>query len=196
MYDTVSGGQPALNAFEEFHDQWGNQGFDRWAKEMRRFASLLGWAKLLAVDDKTLYHRRALALYHTESRTRWARARREHVKDCPSLIYRCGDPHGPYSCGEEHRELDGVVLPSNHLFWDRYPLPSRWCCTCYTLGCRSDASAIRLGGDLNKTLPNWALVDDPLTGRPARTDWPFVAPHGGATAAILAAIAAGDADEF
>lgn len=196
MFDTVPGGEPALAAFKEFHDQWGNHGFDRWAKEMRILAGVLGWAELLAIEDKALYRRRARALYKAVSAVRYARSRSEQLKKSPLIVYRCGDQDGPFGCGDAHRELDGVVLPTDHPFWLRYPIPSRWNCSCFAVGCRSDLAAVRLGGDPDKPLPDWTFVNDTATGRPTRTDWPFVHPHRGSTAAILCAIALGETDQF
>ncbi|MES2754889.1 MAG: hypothetical protein V4659_09515 [Pseudomonadota bacterium] len=59
-----------------------------------------------------------------------------------------------------------MVLPADHPFWAKFYPPSDWGCSCYVLGARSPAGAIRLGGDPDKTLPDWWNTIDPGTGAP------------------------------
>lgn len=69
-------------------------------------------------------------------------------------VYRCYDGDG--SCPPEHHELNGLVLPPDHPFWDRYFPPNSLNCSCAVAGARKSSGAVRVGGNLAVKIPDWA----------------------------------------
>lgn len=76
-------------------------------------------------------------------------------------VFRVGDP---LSCPAAHIELDGLALPPDHPFWTRFAAPVSSRCRCYVVGARNERGIRRLGGDPDKTLPDWWQVVDPASG--------------------------------
>lgn len=79
-------------------------------------------------------------------------------------VYRAYDP---ISCPESHAAFNGVVLPPDHPFWDRWRPPHQGKCHCGIAGARLSRFARRLGGDPDKALPNWWASVDPNDGEGA-----------------------------
>jgi uncharacterized protein with gpF-like domain len=79
-------------------------------------------------------------------------------------VYRA---HDPISCPESHAAFDGVVLPPDHPFWERWRPPHRGRCGCSVAGARHERGAQRLGGDPDKALPTWWETVDPNDGEGA-----------------------------
>lgn len=79
-------------------------------------------------------------------------------------VYRHGGSKDPRP---EHLAFDGIVLPPDHPFWDKFYPPSDHGCSCYVVGARTAAGVRRLGGDPDKKLPaDWDKIV-PATGEPA-----------------------------
>jgi uncharacterized protein with gpF-like domain len=79
-------------------------------------------------------------------------------------IYRAYDP---ISCPQSHAAFDGIVLPPDHPFWQRWTPPHKGKCHCGVVGARSERGARRLGGDPEKQLPTWWEHVDPNEGEGA-----------------------------
>lgn len=92
----------------------------------------------------------------------YARMRRTQLSEARFAlwVYRVGNN---YDCLEEHADLNGLVLPPEHAFWEDYMPPNAFGCSCYVSGARSLRAAQRLGGSEEKELPDgWkdgAFVD-------------------------------------
>lgn len=61
-------------------------------------------------------------------------------------------------CPAQHQELNGLALQSDHDFWRQYYPPLDDECGCYVVGARSEACIRRLGGDPERTIPEWCLL--------------------------------------
>lgn len=108
---------------------------------------------------------RTRTIYRTNARTSYAAGRFAQLQsgNFAFWIYRHGAAQEPRLL---HLSWDGLPLPPDHEFWIIYYPPSDWGCTCYVIGARNARAVLRLGGDMNKTLPaDWNKVD-PKTGRP------------------------------
>lgn len=80
-------------------------------------------------------------------------------------VYRHGGSEHPRP--EHLHVFDGLVLPPDHPFWQKFYPPSDWGCSCYVVGANSLRAARRLGGDPDKKLPEGFDTPDPKTGEPA-----------------------------
>jgi hypothetical protein len=74
----------------------------------------------------------------------------------------------PFYCPDRHIALDGIALPPDHLFWQRWRLPIHSDCRCYIVGARTEAGVRRVGGDPGKPLPDWWSSVDPSEGMHSR----------------------------
>lgn len=66
----------------------------------------------------------------------------------------------------EHQAWNGLILPSDHLFWRTHYPPNGWGCSCYVIGARSLDHAVRLGGKPDLKLPDGWDATDAATGEP------------------------------
>ncbi len=64
------------------------------------------------------------------------------------VVYRFG---GTEDCSDDHRALDGLVVPSEHEFWDIWAPPNSYVCSCYVLGASSERAASRLEDYIPRT---------------------------------------------
>ncbi len=69
-----------------------------------------------------------------------------------------------------HQALNGVVRPADDAFWQTHYPPNGWGCRCRAVGVDGPASARRLGGDMDKPLPDGWDAIDPKTGEPVGID--------------------------
>ncbi len=69
-----------------------------------------------------------------------------------------------------HQALNGVVRPADDPFWQTHYPPNGWGCRCRAVGVDGPASAKRLGGDMDKPLPDGWDAIDPKTGEPVGID--------------------------
>ncbi len=69
-----------------------------------------------------------------------------------------------------HQALNGVVRPADDAFWQTHYPPNGWGCRCRAVGVDGPASAKRLGGDMNKPLPEGWNDINPKTGEPVGID--------------------------
>lgn len=128
-------------------------------KRLRGIVDHHDWADW---GEKRDFDRRALVVYRSILDIAYAERRLVQLREggCPLWVYCCGDLEG--DCAEQHRAFDGLVVPHDHDFWDIWAPPSQYFCGCYVVGARTERSAIRLGGDPEKPLPDW--WDNPARG--------------------------------
>ena len=63
--------------------------------------------------------------------------------------------HDAIGCEGRHEGLDGLVLAPDHPFWQCYFPPLDGECGCYVVGAGLPGNIKRLGGDPDKTIPQW-----------------------------------------
>lgn len=112
---------------------------------------------------------RTRVIYRTNAKTSYAAGRLAQLRAAgyPLLIYRHGGSREPRP---EHLAWDGLVLPTDHPFWETHMPVNGWGCSCYVLGARSARAAKRLGGKPDLELPpDWDAIN-PRTGAPFGID--------------------------
>lgn len=127
---------------------------------------------------------RTKVIYKTNAATSYAAGRMAQLRAAGFryFIYKHGGSLHPR---HHHLELDGLILRSDHPFWDIWAPPNGWGCSCYIIGAHSLAQAKRLGGNPAIDPPeNWDVFDAE-TGAPAGIDkgWAY-APGASAADAI------------
>jgi hypothetical protein len=108
---------------------------------------------------------RVKTILRTNSYTSYAAGRLAQLRasNFKWWIYRHGGSQEPRP---QHLSWDGLMLPPDHSFWDKFYPPSDWGCSCYVVGANSNAAARRMGGKPDKKLPDgWDSID-PKTGAP------------------------------
>jgi hypothetical protein len=108
---------------------------------------------------------RVKTILRTNSYTSYAAGRLAQLRasNFKWWIYRHGGSQEPRP---QHLDWDGLMLPPDHPFWDKFYPPSDWGCSCYVVGANSNAAARRMGGKPDKKLPDsWDRID-PKTGAP------------------------------
>jgi len=139
---------------------------------VRRFRDLAernGWDWFGLQSDQN-FEQRATALLRGITHSRYGAAKLEKLEKggFARWIFNA-DPF----CGDEHKELDGIVLPREHEFWQHYTPPLGWRCSCTISGVEDGATAGQLGGDPGKELPDWWNRIDPETGLRPGIDRPW-----------------------
>lgn len=154
--------------FLDLVEEWRNHGDWRFEKELRAFAEREGW-DWMPLDDKRRFRRWSLVLLKAGGSLAFNAHRRDQLDaegGAALWIYKRGSGRG---CPSEHDDLDGIVLPRDHPFWQRYMPPNGFDCGCSILAARSERFARRLGGDPDKPLPDWWTegrgIEDGFEGR-------------------------------
>lgn len=110
---------------------------------------------------------RTRVIYRTNTYVAYSAGRRAQLEaeNWKYWVYRHGGSEDPRP--EHLGVFDGLCLPPDHPFWQKFYPPSDWGCSCYVVGARSERGARRLGGNPDKTLPDGWDEPDPRTGEPA-----------------------------
>jgi len=161
------------------------EGAETWLKYIRQAAERHHLNELLELSKEEFAWRVNL-LMQAVSGFEYAVERRSKIGEMPHWVYRA-DP----DCGEDHQELDGLVIPASSGFWRTYYPPKRWACSCYVLGGRWESSALRLGGLPDKVVPAWVGEIDPSSGA-ARGTHPIWSTGRPLMKDLIAAILAGE----
>lgn len=138
-------------------------GIDQFRKDFSHWVKQTGW------DYSGEFNWRTRTIYRANIASSYAAGRNAQLREgeFPYLMYKHGGSADPRP---EHVLLDGIVLPADHPFWDKYFAPNGWGCSCRIVGVRSLDAARRLGGDPDKQLPEgWDSID-PATGAPPGID--------------------------
>lgn len=99
------------------------------------------------------FNRRCAYLYQAYSYGMHSNERRQHLAETELWIY-CADT---LECPGRHQELDGLILPRAHPFWQNCYPPLDPTCSCYVAGANTERAAARLGGKIGKTPPAWSI---------------------------------------
>lgn len=136
---------------------------EEFRRDFRDIVERNGWHGWTGEGTKAGEAWRTRVIYRTNARVSYAAGRHAQLRKFPFWIYRHGGSAEPRL---HHLAWDGLVLPSDHEFWDiAYP-PNGWGCSCYVVGARSRARAAGRGGDLSKELqPGWDALQ-PRSGTP------------------------------
>lgn len=142
---------------------------EQFRQDFRGIVEKRGWHGWTGEGTKRGEAWRTRVIYRTNLSTTYASGRWAQLMDAkfPLLVYRHGGSRDPRI---EHLGWDGLILPADHPFWATHAPPNGWGCSCFVLGARSEAGAVRLGGKPGKTLSSdWRAVS-PQTGAPVGID--------------------------
>lgn len=124
-------------------------GLDAILKPLYELAVSQGWT-WMGIAAKRQFNPLAAMLYKARSYSSYCEVRLAQLREgnFERWVYK-SDP----DCPEAHGDLDGLAFTPDHPFWRcGYP-PHDWHCGCYVVGAGSEAAVGRLGGDLNKAVP-------------------------------------------
>jgi len=143
------------------------RGLEEFRKDFRAIVKKNGWTGWTGEGSVKGEAWRVRTILRTNAYTSYAAGRYAQLKarGFPLWVYRHGGSAEPRH--QHLHEWNGLILPPDHPFWQKAYPPSDWGCSCYVVGARSEAGAIRLGGDPKKKLrDDWDKID-PETGAPA-----------------------------
>jgi hypothetical protein len=142
----------ALSAIEATHLQFCNCGSEAFARALKQVASDHGLETELQVHDKIEFSIRARALGFWLGRRDYNAHRLAHHQSASFALW----VYRQHDC-PEHGPMDGLSLPSNHVFWQTHYPANSWLCRCYVVGASTIAGTWRLGAKRGKVLPaDWA----------------------------------------
>lgn len=161
---------------------------DAFRGDFRAIVQRHGWHGWTGEGTKGGEAWRTRTIYRTNASTSYAAGRYAQLVagEFPLWVYFHGGSKEPR---QQHVDFDGICLPPDHKFWTIFYPPSDWGCSCYVVGARSERAARRLGGQLDKKLPEgWDRIN-PKTGTPfgAGRNWDYA--PGASVAPIVAASA-------
>lgn len=139
---------------------------DAFRKDFEAAVERHGWHGWTGEDSKGGRAWRTRVIYRTNTYVAYSAGRRAQLEagNFPLWVYRHGGSNDPRP--EHLNVFDGLALPPDHPFWEKFYPPSDWGCSCYVVGARDAAGVRRLGGDPDKKLPDdWDRLD-PKTGEP------------------------------
>ncbi|QPL39379.1 phage head protein [Erythrobacter sp. A30-3] len=142
------------------------RGIEDFRKDFRAIVKRHGWTGWTGEGSVKGEAWRVKTILRTNAYTSYSAGRYAQLKarGLAFWVYRHGGSAEPR---EQHlHEWDGLILPSDHPFWQKAFPPSDWGCSCYVVGAHSMAQAIRLGGDPKKKLRDDWDKPDPATGAP------------------------------
>lgn len=138
---------------------------EEFRRDFRDIVERHGWHGWTGEGTKAGEAWRTRVIYRTNVATTYAAGRMAQLRGAgfPLWIYRHSGAEHPRL---DHLSWDGLVLASDHPFWQKHYPPNGWGCGCRVAGARSERGARRLGGDPSKPLPpGWDTVS-PKTGTP------------------------------
>lgn len=163
-------------------------------RDFRQIVETRGWHGWTGEETKRGQAWRTRVIYKTNMATSYAAGRMAQlVGGGFSLwVYRHGASLEPRL---QHLGWDGLILPPDHPFWLQHAPPNGWGCSCYVLGARSEAGAVRLGGKPGMVLPDGWDAINPKTGAQVGIDkgWGY-APGASVVDDIIAAMKAKQAN--
>lgn len=135
----------------------------------REIVARHGWHGWTGQGTKAGEAWRTRVIYRTNARTSFMAGRLAQLKQAgfPYWVFRHGGSLEPRL---QHLSWDGLILPSDHPFWDTHFPPNGWGCSCRVRGARSLDAARRLGGDPDVELGDGWQSPDPKTGAPDGID--------------------------
>ncbi|MEL7113989.1 MAG: phage minor head protein [Pseudomonadota bacterium] len=142
---------------------------EEFRRDFRALVEKNGWHGWTGEGTKAGEAWRTRVIYRTNARTSFMAGRFAQLTEAgfPYWVYRHGGSLHPR---EHHLELDGLILPSDHPFWQVWFPPNGWGCSCRVVGARSIEGARRVGGNPNVALPDNWQAPNPKTGAPEGID--------------------------
>ncbi len=141
------------------------RGIEEFRRDFRAIVRRHGWTGWTGEGSVKGEAWRVKTILRTNSYTSYAAGRLAQLRasNFKWWIYCHGGSQEPRL---QHLGWDGLMLPPDHPFWDKFYPPSDWGCSCYVVGAHSSAAAKRMGGKPDKKLPDgWDRID-PKTGAP------------------------------
>jgi hypothetical protein len=136
--------------------------------EFKEIVARHGWTGWTGEGTKKGEAWRTKTIYRTNMQTSYSAGRFVQLQEFPIWIYKHFD--GQRYPRPHHVSWDGLALPKGHPFWKAHYPPQGFGCDCYVVGALTERSARRLGGDLDKALPDdWDAIN-PKTGTPFGID--------------------------
>ncbi|MDZ7894995.1 MAG: phage minor head protein [Sphingobium sp.] len=132
------------------------KGLEAFRQDFRSIVEKRGWHGWTGEGSVGGEAWRTRTIYRTNARVSYAAGRFAQLQVFPLWVYR----HGASEHARPiHLSWDGLVLPKEHEFWTIFYPPSDWGCSCYVVGARNERGVRRLGGDLDKKLPDdWKKI--------------------------------------
>ena len=144
-------------------------GLEEFRRDFRALVVRHGWHGWTGEGTRGGEAWRTRVIYQTNMRTSYAAARMARLREAGFRywIYRHGGSMEPRL---QHLALDGLILPSDHPFWDIWAPPNGWGCSCWITGAHTMSAAQRRGGKPEVALPDsWDQIN-PKTGAPEGID--------------------------
>ncbi|RUS64880.1 hypothetical protein EGN72_02495 [Pseudorhodobacter sp. E13] len=154
-------------------------------RDFREIVERHGWHGWKGEGTKGGEAWRTKVIYKTNMRTTYAAGRMAQLVagNFKLWVYRHGGSLDPRI---EHLGWDGLILPPDHPFWATHAPPNGWGCSCYIVGARTLAGAVRVGGKPGLVLPETWAAPVPKTGAPAGIDKGWDYAPGASVAELLA----------
>jgi len=135
-------------------------------KDFRSIVKKNGWHGWKGEGSKKGEAWRTRIIYNTNASTSYNAGRLAQLRQAgfPFWIYNHND--SVTSPRALHKAWDGIVLPSDALWWKTHYTPNGWGCRCYITGAHSKEAAKIMGGKPDKKPdPAWNEIDT-KTGAP------------------------------
>lgn len=139
-------------------------------KRFKQIVSDRGWHGWTGEGSKAGEAWRTRVIYETNLLTSYSAGRLAQLKAGGYRYWMYKHSDSVRHPRPHHQALDGVVRPAEDPFWQTHYPPSAWGCRCRAVGVDGPASAKRLGGDMNKPLPEGWDEINPKTGEPVGID--------------------------
>ena len=144
-------------------------GLEEFRRDFRALVVRHGWHGWTGEGTRSGEAWRTRVIYRTNMRTSYAAGRMAQLREAGFRywIYRHG---GSLEPRQHHLALDGLILPSDHPFWDVWAPPNGWGCSCWVTGAHTMRAAVRRGGKPEvELLDGWDAIN-PRTGAPEGID--------------------------
>lgn len=169
MRKVISVSAESYAALLSLLDIYRNQGAESFAAPFRALCQRYEW-DWFGLEPKKLFRFHAESLVIGYCRAEHARERIAQIREGPPKwwVLKCWD-----DCPMDQRGFNGLVLPPDHPFWRLFLPPHGWRCGCSVYPANSEAAAVRLGGDLDRALPEgWDFIERE-TGLPPGVEEPW-----------------------
>lgn len=144
-------------------------GLEEFRRDFRALVVRRGWHGWTGEGTRGGEAWRTRVIYQTNMRTSYAAGRMAQLREAGFRfwIYRHGGSLEPRL---QHLAIDGLILPSDHPFWNTWAPPNGWGCSCWLTGAHTMRAAERRGGKPDVALPEgWDRLN-PKTGTPEGID--------------------------
>ena len=140
-------------------------GIEEFRRDFRAIVEKNGWHGWTGEGSKGGEAWRTRVIYQTNLSTSYAAGRYAQLRagKFAYWVYFHGASREPRL---QHLGWNGLILPSDHPFWNTHYPPNGWGCSCFVAGARSLAGAVRLGGKADVKLQDGWQAPDPRTGAP------------------------------